>query len=88
MEYEILEPYLETGIDERNYSTLTVRIPFKRLMEYHVTNTFLQTLLLIFVGYLSFFFKLDNFTDKIMVTLTTMLVVATIMVSIQAVSSN
>lgn len=87
MEYEILEPYLEVGVDERNYSKLTVKIPFKRLMEYHVTNTFLQTLLLIFVGYLSFFFKLDNFSDKIMVTLTTMLVVATIMVSIQAVSA-
>ena len=85
MEYEILEPYLETGIDERNYSTLTVRIPFKRLMEYHVTNTFLQTLILVSVGFLSFFFRVDNFTDRIMVTLTVMLVVATIMSTIQQV---
>lgn len=52
-------------------------------MEYHVTNIFLQTLILVSVGYLSFFFRVDNFTDRIMVTLTVMLVVATIMSTIQ-----
>ena len=54
-------------------------------MEFHVTNTFLQTFILVCVGYLSLYFSVTNFTDRIMVTLTTMLVVATIMTSIQSV---
>ena len=43
-------------------------------------------MLLVMVGGMSFFFKVENFTDRIMVVLTTMLVVATIMASIQGVS--
>ena len=55
-------------------------------MEFHVTNTFLQTFILTCVGYFSYYFDVDNFTDRIMVVLTTMLVVATITTSIQTVS--
>merc|ERR1712038_661841 len=47
------------------------------------TNTFLQIVLLVFIGYLTYFFDLTNFTDRIMVVLTTMLVLATITASIQ-----
>ena len=54
-------------------------------MEFHVTNTFLQNFVLIGVGFMSLFFDVDNFSDRIMVTLTTMLVVATITSSIQTV---
>lgn len=61
------------------------KVVFRRRMEFHVTNTFLQTFFLIWVGYLSLYFELDNFTDRIMVTLTTMLVVATVMSSISSV---
>ena len=38
------------------------------------------------VGYVTFFFDVDNFTDRVMVVLTTMLVIATIQSTIQAVS--
>ncbi len=55
-------------------------------MEFHVTNTFLQTFILVCVGYFSYFFDVENFTDRIMVVLTTMLVVATVTTSIQDVS--
>ena len=37
------------------------------------------------VGYLSFFFDLENFTDRAMIVLTTMLVIATITSTIQQV---
>ena len=37
------------------------------------------------VGYLSFYFDIDNFTDRAMVVLTTMLVIATIISSIESV---
>ena len=38
------------------------------------------------IGYLSFYFKIENFTDRVMVVLTTMLVIATIISSIESVS--
>ena len=38
------------------------------------------------VGYVTFYFDVDNFTDRVMVVLTTMLVIATIQSTIQAVS--
>ena len=41
--------------------------------------------MLFIIGYASFFFKIDNFTDRAMVVLTTMLVIATITSSIESV---
>ena len=43
----------------------------------------LQTMILVLIGYLSFYFDLENFTDRAMIVLTTMLVIATITSSIQ-----
>ena len=43
-------------------------------------------MILVLIGYLSFYFDIENFTDRAMVVLTTMLVIATITSSIQAVS--
>ena len=56
---------------------------FERKFEYHLSNTFLQTLLLLVISFMTFFFEVDNFTDKIMVVLTTMLVIATLQSSAQ-----
>jgi len=44
-----------------------------------------MTVLQVCVGYLSLYFDECNFTDRVMVTLTTLLVVATLTSSIQAV---
>ena len=44
-----------------------------------------QTFVLTLIGYLSFYFDLENFTDRAMVVLTTMLVIATITASIESV---
>ena len=53
---------------------------------YHIVNTLLQTKLLLIVGYFTLFFEEENFTDRIMVTLTVLLVMATLMGIIQSVS--
>ena len=58
---------------------------FQRKMEHHVFNIMFQTLMLKLIGFLTLFFDVANFTDRIMVTLTTMLVIATLSTSIQAV---
>jgi len=101
VEYEIQKEALETRTNAENISEAAIKIVFRRRMEFHVTNTFLQTLILIGVGYMSYYFEVDNFTDRlegksycmylsftvtcrIMVTLTTMLVIATITSSIQS----
>ncbi len=86
IEYEIIDEKMTIcSTKHGNISNAIVDILFKRRMEYHITNTFLQTLLLVLVGFMTFFFDVDNFTDKIMVNLTTMLVIATLMSSIQSV---
>lgn len=87
VEYEIqMEAILFTSV--KNISQGTVKFVFRRNMEFHVTNTFLQTFILTCVGYLSFYFDVDNFSDRVMVVLTTMLVVATITTAIQDVSTK
>ena len=70
-----------------NISRAMAKVVFRRRMIYHVTNTFLQTLTLVLVGFFSLFFEVDNFTDRIMVTLTTMLVIATVSSSVSSVST-
>ena len=87
VEYEIQMEALEFR-SVNNVSQGIVKFVFRRNMEFHVTNTFLQTFLLTCVGYFSYYFDVDNFSDRIMVVLTTMLVVATINSSIQNVSFN
>ena len=87
VEYEIQMEALEFR-SVNNVSQGIVKFVFRRNMEFHVTNTFLQTFLSTCVGYFSYYFDVDNFSDRIMVVLTTMLVVATITTSIQDVSDT
>ncbi len=84
MEYEILGVSLEAD-NTMNVSICRAKIVFRRRMEYHLISTFLQTFILIGVGCLTLLFAEDNFTDRVMVSVTTLLVVVTLMSSIQAV---
>ena len=72
-------------IERINKSYAQIDIMFKRKFEYHLSNTFLSTLLLLIISFMTFFFEVDNFTDKIMVVLTTMLVIATLQSTTQQV---
>merc|ERR1719468_606582 len=55
---------------------------FKRKWTYHFWTIFLQSVLLISVAYMTFYFKISNFQDRVMIAITTMMVVATIQSSI------
>merc|ERR1712027_643 len=57
-------------------------IVFKRKWTYHFWTIFLQSVLLISVAYMTFYFKMSNFQDRVMIAITTMMVVATIQSSI------
>ncbi len=86
VEYDIQLQDFTTGIDVRdNVSQAIVKIVFRRRFEYHVFGTFIQTGILILTGYITFYFDIDDFTNRIMVNLTATLVVATIVSSVQAV---
>ena len=56
---------------------------FHRRVVYHLLNIFMQSLLLILTGYMSLFFHANNFSDRVMVALTVMLVMASLQSSIQ-----
>ena len=68
-----------------NVSEAIVKIVFRRRMEYHVFSTFIQTGILIVTGYITFYFDIDDFGNRIMVNLTATLVIATIVSSIREV---
>ncbi|XP_076045335.1 glycine receptor subunit alpha-2-like [Oratosquilla oratoria] len=75
LEYEV--GHLSLDIDRLgNYSIATVTIPFKNLYRYYITNTYIPTTLLVCITYLTFFFRVDDFSDRIMVSLTALLVLA------------
>ena len=84
VEYTIEKVALQIN-SVNNVSRANVKFVFQRKIEYHITNTISQTFILVVVGYLSLFFDIENFTDRTMVVLTTMLVIATILSSIQQV---
>ena len=76
---------MNIGTSVEGMSEAVVKIVFRRRVFYHVTNTCLQTFILAMVAFMTMFFAIDNTTDRVMVTLTTMLVVATVITTIQAV---
>ena len=84
-EYVILGTAIHSTTFE-NVSQVIVTVAFQRRMEYHVTNTILQTFVMVAIGYMSMYFDVRRSSDRIMVALTTMLVTATLMSNIQAVS--
>ena len=87
VEYTIEKVALQIN-SVNNVSRANVKFVFQRKIEYHITNTISQTFILVIVGYLSLFFDIKNFTDRTMVVLTTMLVIATILSSIQQVKTT
>lgn len=77
----------DSMMDEMNNSTdktgkVRVMTVFKRKWTFHFWTIFLQSIVLISVAYMTFYFKLSNFQDRIMIAITTMMVVATIQSSI------
>ena len=87
-EYTISDVTMDTNVTSSGNSLAVVRITLDRKIAYHLTGTFFQCFVLTGVGYLTMFFAIDNFTDRIMVALTTMLVQATVSNAMQDVNLN
>ncbi|XP_069938816.1 uncharacterized protein [Cherax quadricarinatus] len=69
----------QLGSDNNTYIVLTYHL--RRLYGYHLTNSFFLSLLIFFISYATFFFQMEDFTNRIMVSLTAQLVLAELFTS-------
>ena len=85
-DYEIILEDLEITKSTSNHSMAVVKVVFRRQTGYHAITTFAQTMVIILVAFVSFFFNIRNFSDRVMVNLILLLVLSTLSSSSQAVS--
>merc|ERR1711978_483740 len=77
--------FLKTVNDSSaKYAQMKVSLTFTRRWFYHGVNVFLQSVLLLIVAYMTFYYRVDNFQDRVMVSITTMIVIANVQSSINA----
>ncbi|XP_045129035.1 glycine receptor subunit alpha-4-like [Portunus trituberculatus] len=67
-----------------NRSAFRLRFHFKNLSSYFIPSTYVPTFLLLVIGYLTFFFPIDDFSDRIMSALTSLLVEAAFFTQVSA----
>ncbi|MPC84093.1 Ligand-gated ion channel 50 [Portunus trituberculatus] len=63
---------------EPHDSVLTVALLFRRQYSGYVVTTFIPILLLVTIAFLTFFFHRDDFTNRVMVTLSVLIVLASL----------
>ncbi|XP_068246314.1 uncharacterized protein [Palaemon carinicauda] len=79
LEYEITSVTMEfinnTGDIELGQK---VDLELRNLYGYYISNTYVPTTLLVIICYLTLYFDIDDFTDRIMVSLTSLLVLSSL----------
>ena len=68
--------------DRGNYSGKGIRISLENLSGFYVSTTYIPTFLMVAICYSTFYYNLDDFNDRIMVSLTALLVLATLFTQI------
>ncbi|XP_047495013.1 uncharacterized protein LOC125043107 [Penaeus chinensis] len=76
LEYELFSERLEFLV-ERNISYAKVQFVFKNRYVYYIGNAFTPSLMMVIICFLTFHFDLEDFQDRIMVSLTSLLVLVT-----------
>ena len=77
LEYQITS-ILYKDVLYQNSSGIQIILEFTNMYTYYITSTYVPTWLLIIISYLTFWFPLDDFNDRIMVSLTSLLVLASL----------
>ncbi|XP_071547709.1 uncharacterized protein [Panulirus ornatus] len=75
LEYQVDEVSSLVG-SFRNYSIVRVYLDLKNQFRYYITSTYIPTGLLVTITYLTFFFPIEDFNERVMVSLTSLLVLA------------
>ncbi|KAF2363425.1 Low-density lipoprotein (LDL) receptor class A repeat [Trinorchestia longiramus] len=68
--------------DRGNYTGKSIRLTLRNLSAYHVTVSFIPTVIMVAICYSTFYYHLDDFNDRIMVSLTSLLVLTTLFTQI------
>ncbi|CAL4074235.1 unnamed protein product, partial [Meganyctiphanes norvegica] len=86
LEYDLMD--IEDSVENDTYGNIIAVLQFKLKGKFvfHLVNAFIPTLLLYFVSYATFFFRLENFNERIMTSLTALLVMATLIATSSAVT--
>jgi len=83
LEYTVGQMMLKVVNDsDSKFASVKVSLTFTRRWFYHGINVFLQSVLLLVVAYMTFYYRVDNFQDRVMVSVTCMLVIANVQSSI------
>ena len=84
LEYVVGEMMLKNmgNASDSTYAGMKVSLLLSRRWFYHAVSVFLQSVLLLVVAYTTFYYRVDNFQDRMMVTITCMLVVANVQSSV------
>nr|XP_045616220.1 glycine receptor subunit alphaZ1-like [Procambarus clarkii] len=70
---------MDTGTVINMHSPPQMQVEFRNQRGYYIGNAFLPSLLLSIVCYLSFYFAIDDFQDRVMVSLTSLLVLTSLL---------
>ena len=83
-DYEIILEDLDITNSPSNHSMAIVTIVLRRQTGFHSITTFAQTLVILLVAFVTFFFNIRNFSDRIMVNLILLLILSTLSSSAQS----
>ena len=74
-EYEVIDLYNRTVL-RKGYSGVHIVLEMRNMYNYYIISTYIPTFLLIIISYMTYWFDVDDFTNRIMVALTSLLVLA------------
>lgn len=80
-EYEMMFVEMNPS-DWKNHSGHEIKFHLNNLSGFHVSSTYIPTFLMVLISYSTFYFEMDDFNDRIMVSLTALLVLATLFTQI------
>ena len=74
-EYEVLDFFNKT-VNWDGHHGQEIILVMRNMYTYYLTSTYIPTLLLVLISYLTFWFEVKDFSNRIMVALTSLLVLA------------
>ena len=87
-QYDIETESLDIGPNGRNFSTASVTVVLRHRNEFHLAHSFVQTLIVLLAALATFFFDLEDFSDRVMCNAVLLLVMATISSSVNGVRNS
>ncbi|CAL4114466.1 unnamed protein product, partial [Meganyctiphanes norvegica] len=73
-------------IERNNHQYVVLTLSLRTLYDYHILNSFIPSALMFIICYTSFFFPITDFNERIMVSLTALLVLAALFTQISETS--